>query len=118
MMDIGIGNVIFSAMSQAFFTLSIGIAAMMIFGSYMSKDRSLTGEAVNITILDTFVALMAGFIIIPSCFAYNIQPDADPSLIFITIPNLFAQMPGRPLVGSVILSVPDICGVLYISSCL
>ena len=94
MMDIGIGNVIFSAMSQAFFTLSIGIAAMMIFGSYMSKDRSLTGEAVNITILDTFVALMAGFIIIPSCFAYNIQPDAGPSLIFITIPNLFAQMPG------------------------
>ncbi len=94
MMEIGIGNVIFGAMSQAFFTLSIGIAAMMIFGSYMGKDRSLTGEAVNITILDTFVALMAGFIIIPSCFAYNIQPDAGPSLIFITIPNIFAQMPG------------------------
>lgn len=94
MMEIGIGNVIFGAMSQAFFTLSIGIAAMMIFGSYMSKDRSLTGEAVNITVLDTFVALMAGFIIIPSCFAYNIQPDAGPSLIFITIPNIFAQMPG------------------------
>ena len=61
---------------------------------YMGKDRSLTGEAINITILDTFVALMAGFIIIPACFAFNIQPDAGPNLIFITIPNLFAQMPG------------------------
>ena len=94
MAEIGIGNVIFGAMSQAFFTLSIGIGAMMIFGSYMGKDRSLTGEAINITILDTFVALMAGFIIIPACFAFNIQPDAGPNLIFITIPNLFAQMPG------------------------
>lgn len=94
MVEIGIGNVIFGAMSQAFFTLSIGIGAMMIFGSYMGKERSLTGEAVNITILDTFVALMAGFIIIPACFAFGIQPDSGPSLIFITIPNLFAQMPG------------------------
>ena len=81
MAEIGIGNVIFGAMSQAFFTLSIGIGAMMIFGSYMGKDRSLTGEAINITILDTFVALMAGFIIIPACFAFNIQPDAGPNLI-------------------------------------
>lgn len=94
MVEIGIGNVIFSAMSQAFFTLSIGIGAMMIFGSYMGKERSLTGEAVNITVLDTFVALMAGFIIIPACFAFGIEPDSGPSLIFITIPNLFAQMPG------------------------
>lgn len=94
MFEIGIGNVIFSAMSQAFFTLSIGIGAMMIFGSYMGKGRSLTGEAVNITVLDTFVALMAGFIIIPACFAFGIEPDSGPSLIFITIPNLFAQMPG------------------------
>lgn len=94
MMEIGLGNVIFGAMSQAFFTLSIGIGAMLIFGSYMEKERSLTGEAVSITALDTFVALMAGFIIIPSCFAFGIEPGAGPSLIFITIPNIFAQMAG------------------------
>lgn len=94
MVEIGIGNVIFGAMSQAFFTLSIGIGAMLIFGSYMGKERSLAGEAISITALDTFVALMAGFIIIPSCFAFGIEPGAGPSLIFITIPNIFAQMPG------------------------
>lgn len=94
MAEIGIGNVIFGAMSQAFFTLSIGIGAMLIFGSYMERDRSLTGEAVSITALDTFVALMAGFIIIPACFAFEIEPGAGPSLIFITIPNIFAQMAG------------------------
>ncbi len=118
MAEIGIGNVIFGAMSQAFFTLSIGIGAMMIFGSYMGKARSLTGEAINITILDTFVALMAGFIIIPACFAFNIQPDAGPNLIFITIPNLFAQMPGGRWWGALFLPVPDICSVLYISGCI
>ncbi len=94
MKEMGIGNVIFGAMSQAFFTLSIGIGAMMIFGSYIGKERSLAGEAISITALDTFVALMAGFIIIPSCFAFGIEPGAGPSLIFITIPNIFAQMPG------------------------
>lgn len=94
MIEMGIWNVIFGAMSQAFFTLSIGIGAMMIFGSYIGKERSLAGEAVGITALDTFVALMAGFIIIPSCFAFGIEPGAGPSLIFITIPNIFAQMPG------------------------
>ncbi len=94
MNQIGWGNVIFAAMSQAFFTLSIGIGAMLIFGAYLPKGRSLTGEAVTITALDTFVALMAGFIIIPACFAYGIKPDAGPSLIFLTIPNLFVQMPG------------------------
>ena len=94
MKEMGIGNVIFGAMSQAFFTLSIGIGAMMIFGSYIGKERSLMGEAISITALDTFVALMAGFIIIPSCFAFGIEPGAGPSLIFITIPNIFAQMPG------------------------
>ena len=100
MQEIGIGNVIFGAMSQAFFTLSIGIGAMMIFGSYLGKERSLTGEALSITILDTFVATMAGFIIIPTCFAYGIEPGSGPSLIFLTIPNIFAQMPGGQLWGA------------------
>ena len=100
MVEKGVGNVIFAAMSQAFFTLSIGIGAMLIFGSYLNKERSLTGEAVTITALDTFVALMAGFIIIPACFAYGIEPDAGPSLIFLTIPNLFSRMPGGRIWGA------------------
>lgn len=99
MAEIGIGNVIFGAMSQAFFTLSIGVGAMLIFGSYMEKDQRLFGEAVNITVLDTVVALMAGFIIIPACFAYGIEPGAGPSLIFITIPNIFAQVAGGRVWG-------------------
>lgn len=94
MVENGIGNVVFAALSQAFFTLSIGIGAMLIFGSYLDRSRSLTGEAVSITVLDTFVALTAGFIIIPACFAYGIQPDAGPSLIFITLPNIFVRMSG------------------------
>lgn len=94
MVEMGIGNVIFGAMSQAFFTLSIGIGAMLIFGSYIGREHRLAGEAVSITALDTFVALMAGFIIIPSCFAFGIEPGSGPSLIFITVPNIFAQMPG------------------------
>ena len=100
MAEIGIGNVIFGAMSQAFFTLSIGIGAMMIFGSYLERNRSLAGEALSITGLDTFVALMAGFIIIPACFAFGIEPGAGPSLIFITIPNIFSQMPGGQVWGA------------------
>lgn len=96
----GIGNVIFAAMSQSFFTLSIGIGAMLIFGSYLNKDRSLMGESITVTALDTLVALMAGFIIIPACFAYGIEPDAGPSLIFITIPNLFSKMPGGRIWGA------------------
>lgn len=98
--QMGWGNVIYAAMSQAFFTLSIGIGAMLIFGSYLDKERSLTGEAVTVTILDTCVALMAGFIIIPACFAYGIKPDAGPSLIFLTIPNLFSKMPGGRVWGA------------------
>lgn len=94
MVDSGIGNVVFAALSQAFFTLSIGIGAMLIFGSYLDKGHSLTGEAVSITALDTFVALTAGFIVIPACFAYGIEPGAGPSLVFITLPNIFAQMSG------------------------
>lgn len=94
MIENGIGNVVFAALSQAFFTLSIGIGAMLIFGSYLDKSRSLTGEAVSITALDTFVALTAGFIVIPACFAYGIEPGAGPSLVFITLPNIFSQMAG------------------------
>lgn len=98
--ELGIGNVIFGAMSQAFFTLSIGIGSMAIFGSYLGKDRSLTGEAFSITILDTFVALMAGLIVIPACFAFDVEPGAGPSLIFITLPNVFHQMQGGRIWGS------------------
>ncbi len=96
----GIGNVCFAAMGQAFFTLSVGIGSMEIFGSYLDKDRSLFGEAISITILDTFVALTAGLIVIPSCFAYNVQPDAGPSLIFITLPNIFNEMSGGRIWGT------------------
>ncbi len=101
MVEMGIGNVVFAAMSQAFFTLSIGIGAMLIFGSYIDKERKLFGEAISITVLDTSVALMAGFIIIPACFAFGVEPGAGPSLIFITIPNIFAQMKG----GQILLSL-------------
>lgn len=98
--EIGLGNVIFGAMSQAFFTLSIGIGCMAIFGSYLKKERSLTGEAISILVLDTFVALTAGFIIIPACFAYGIEPDAGPGLIFQTLPNVFSQMKGGTIWGA------------------
>ena len=84
----GIGEAIFAAMTHAFFTLSIGIGAMEIFGSYLDKKRSLTGEAVSIVLLDTFVALMAGFIIIPACFAYGVNPDSGPSLLFMSFAAL------------------------------
>lgn len=92
MAEAGFGEVIFAAMGQAFFTLSLGIGAMAIFGSYIGKERSLTGEAINITLLDTFVAIMAGLIIFPACFNYGISPDSGPNLIFITLPNLFNEM--------------------------
>lgn len=100
MVETGIGNVVFAAMSQAFFTLSIGIGSMAIFGSYLDKSRSLTGETVSITLLDTFVALMSGLIIIPACFSFGIQPEAGPPLIFITLPNIFNQMQGGHIWGS------------------
>ena len=92
MLETGIGNVLFGALSQAFFTLSIGIGAMLIFGSYLDKSNRLAGEAISIGVLDTLVAITAGLIVIPSCFAYGIQPDAGPSLVFITLPNIFSQM--------------------------
>lgn len=100
MMDKGIGKVVFGAMSQAFFTLSIGIGAMTIFGSYLDKNRSLAGETLNITILDTFVATMSGLIIIPACFSFGIEPDAGPSLIFLTLPRIFNQMTGGHIWGA------------------
>ena len=99
-MEVGIFNVITAAMNQAFFTLSIGIASMEIFGSYMTKDKTIMGESIRICSLDTFVALMAGMIIFPACFAYGISPDAGPSLIFVTLPNVFINMPGGQIWGS------------------
>ena len=100
MKEAGIGNVIFGAMSQSFFTLSIGIGAMEIFGSYMPKNHTLAGESIKILVLDTFVALMAGMIIIPACFSFGVEPGAGPGLVFITLPNVFNQMMGGRLWGA------------------
>lgn len=96
----GLLNVITAAMNQSFFTLSLGIAAMEIFGSYMSKQHTLGGEAIRICCLDTFVALMSGFIIFPACFSFDITPDAGPQLIFMTLPNVFVNMAGGRLWGA------------------
>ncbi|MDY2936852.1 MAG: sodium-dependent transporter, partial [Fusicatenibacter sp.] len=90
--EAGLGEAVFAAMGQAFFTLSIGIGALAIFGSYIGKERRLAGEAISVTLLDTFVALMAGFIIFPACFAYGVEAGSGPSLIFITLPNVFNAM--------------------------
>ena len=98
--DVGIGNVIVAAMNQSFFTLSLGIAAMEIFGSYMSKEHTLPGEAVRICCLDTFVAFMSGMIIFPACFSFGIQPDSGPSLIFLTLPRVFVNMAGGQIWGA------------------
>lgn len=95
-----LGEAVFAAMGQAFFTLSLGIGAIAIFGSYIGKERKLTGEAINVTVLDTFVAFVAGLIIFPAAFAFDIQPDSGPNLIFITLPNVFNSMPGGRLWGS------------------
>lgn len=100
MLDIGIGEVVVGAMNQAFFTLSLGIGAMAIFGSYIGKERALMGEAVNVAVLDTFVALCAGMIIFPACFAYGVEPDSGPNLIFVTLPNIFNNIPMGRLWGS------------------
>lgn len=98
--EAGVGEVVFAALGQSFFTLSIGIGALAIFGSYIGKEKRLTGEAVSVLCLDTLVAFMAGLIIFPACFAYNIEPDAGPSLIFITLPNVFNHMAGGRLWGA------------------
>ena len=98
--EVGLGHVITAAMNQAFFTLSLGIGCMEIFGSYVSRDYTLTGEAARICILDTFVALMSGLIIFPACFSYGIDPGQGPALIFITLPNVFLNMAGGRLWGT------------------
>ncbi|MFR3787967.1 sodium-dependent transporter [Agathobaculum desmolans] len=100
MKEAGIINVIVGAMNQSFFTLSLGIGAMAIFGSYIGKGRALMGEAVSVAILDTFVAFTAGLIIFPACFAFGVSPDSGPNLIFVTLPNIFNHMPMGRLWGS------------------
>ena len=96
----GLWNAVSAAMNQSFFTLSLGVAAMEIFGSYMSKDHSLPGEAARICVLDTFVAIVSGIIIFPACFSFGVEPDAGPSLIFVTLPNIFTNMAGGRLWGA------------------
>ena len=98
--EAGIRDVVCAAMSQAFFTLSLGTASMEVFGSYMSKDYSITSESVKIVYLDTFVAIMSGLIIFPACFSYGIEPDQGPSLIFVTLPSVFINMPGGRIWGA------------------
>ena len=100
MAQIGIVDVIVAAMNQAFFTLSLGMGCMAIFGSYVKKDRSLMGESVNVAVLDTFVAFTSGLIIFPACFAYGVEVDNGKSLIFKTLPNIFNNIPYGRLWGS------------------
>ncbi len=100
MMEVGIGETMVGAMNQAFFTLSLGIGAMAIFGSYIGKEHTLLKESVNIAVLDTFVAIMAGLIIFPACFSFGINPDSGPSLIFVTLPNVFNSMAGGRIWGA------------------
>ncbi len=97
---VGLFNIVSAAMSQAFFTLSLGIGSMQIFGSYMSKDNTLAGEAIRITVLDTFVAIMSGLIIFPACFSFGVEPTQGPSLIFVTLPKIFINMPAGRLWGT------------------
>ena len=97
---VGLGNVVYGALNQSFFTLSLGMGGMEIFGSYIGKERSLVGEALVVAGLDTFVAIVAGFIVIPACFAFGISPDSGPSLIFLTLPSIFANMSMGRLWGS------------------
>lgn len=100
MAENGIGEAVYAAMGQSFFTLSLGIGAMAIFGSYISKERRLTGECINICVLDTTVALLSGLVIFPACFAFGVDPGEGPGLVFVTLPNVFNQMPGGRLWGS------------------
>lgn len=98
--ELGFFNIVTTAMNQSFFTLSIGIGSMMIFGSYMNKSHSLFGESVTVALLDTFVAITAGLIIFPACFAFGVEPNSGPKLIFITLPNIFTEMTGGRIWGT------------------
>ena len=100
LLEVGVGNVLVGAMNQAFFTLSLGIGSMAIFGSYIDKKRSLLGESVNIAALDTFVALASGFIIFPACYAYDVDVTSGMGLIFLTLPNIFNHLPMGQFWGS------------------
>lgn len=100
MRETGIANTLVGAMNQAFFTLSLGVGSMAIFGSYIGKDHSLLSESINVTVLDTFVAITAGLIIFPACFTYHVDQTSGPKLIFIALPNIFANMPLGHLWGS------------------
>lgn len=97
---VGFGTVIVEAMNQSFFTLSLGIGAMLIFGSYLQPQRTLLGESIHIAVLDTFVAVVSGLIIFPACFAFGVNPDSGPRLIFITLPNVFNSMAGGRIWGA------------------
>ncbi len=100
MVENGLGTAVFAAMGQSFFTLSCGIGALAIFGSYIGKERALAGEAVSVTLLDTMVAVMAGLIIFPACFAFGINPGEGPGLVFVTLPNVFNEMTGGRIWGA------------------
>lgn len=100
LVETGVWETIYAAMGQAFFTLSLGIGSMAIFGSYIGKERSLTGESLNIIGLDTFVAILSGLIIFPACFAFNVDAGAGPGLIFVTLPNIFNSMDGGRIWGT------------------
>ena len=99
-LEVGLLDTIVAAMNQAFFTLSLGIGSMAIFGSYIGKDRALLGESINIAVLDTFVAVTAGLIIFPACFSFGINPGEGPGLVFVTLPNVFNAMPGGRIWGT------------------
>lgn len=100
LMESGLKEPVFAAMGQAFFTLSVGVGSIAIFGSYIGKERSLTGEAVSITALDTFVAVVSGLIIFPACFAFGVNPGEGPGLVFVTLPNVFREMAGGRIWGT------------------
>ncbi|HHT04827.1 MAG TPA: sodium-dependent transporter [Hydrogenispora sp.] len=100
MQEIGLWETVFAAMSQAFFTLSLGVGSMAIFGSYISKQRSLFGESINIATLDTALSLLAGLIIFPACFAFGVDPGEGPGLVFVTLPNIFNAMGGGQIWGA------------------